>query len=194
MLTLAPGRPAGGDDEGSPGVAIYVQASELHALVSTGAEYWNASTVGQLASQQWVNIGKNRTSTLPAAQLGTVPGRYRLGHCLSSPVVLCQASPLRRNSCFACIHALLRIWPNSKALLQRCSPSCPQGVALDRCTADWQWSRPSRNAIHPNASRILHHSTATSPRRTYFTLHLAMQLFNSKSHHLFTLILTKTKC
>jgi len=47
----------GGDDQGSPGVAIYLQGMTLGAVVSTGAEYWLIETVGHLSNNTWNNIG-----------------------------------------------------------------------------------------------------------------------------------------
>ncbi|XP_043240416.1 adhesion G protein-coupled receptor L2-like isoform X2 [Amphibalanus amphitrite] len=67
----------GGDDQGSPGVAIYVEGHSLHALVSTGAEYWDVSVVGQVISQEWINIGVRWSKTEPFEVPGstkTLPG------------------------------------------------------------------------------------------------------------------------
>ena len=61
-----PGRSvAGGDDQGSPGIAIYLQGMVLGALVSTGEQYWKVETIGLLPNNTWNNIGQYTTSRTP---------------------------------------------------------------------------------------------------------------------------------
>jgi len=47
----------GGDDQGHPGFAIYVQGHKVWAIVSTGDKYWKISSTAMLRSNQWTNIG-----------------------------------------------------------------------------------------------------------------------------------------
>ena len=48
----------GGDDQGSPGIAIYLQGMVLGALVSTGGKFWRVETIGLMPNNTWNNIGE----------------------------------------------------------------------------------------------------------------------------------------
>ncbi|XP_050733459.1 uncharacterized protein LOC127007021 [Eriocheir sinensis] len=46
----------GGDMKGHPGIAIYQQGLTTSAVVSTGAEYWNVSSIGMITNNKWTNM------------------------------------------------------------------------------------------------------------------------------------------
>ncbi|XP_037075286.1 uncharacterized protein LOC119096474 [Pollicipes pollicipes] len=56
---------SGGDDAGSPGIALYLDRHRLTALVSTGSEYWKASVNGRVRNNTWNNVGVRWRSDAP---------------------------------------------------------------------------------------------------------------------------------
>ncbi|GAB6025808.1 LATrophilin [Chamberlinius hualienensis] len=47
----------GGDTEGVPGLAIYYQGVDLHAVVSNGSHYWYVYALGPIPNCTWSNVG-----------------------------------------------------------------------------------------------------------------------------------------